>query len=467
MLTANAVRNYADSWRATLKLVRSGYSWSGNERNCVFLNCTESSLSNDVRFSDASAISGLDFPDDGRAVAVVDWDHDGDLDLWLRNRTAPRLRLMLNSTVQLAPATQSVSLRLIGTQSNRDAIGARVVLQFKNSNQSHSRTQSIRAGDGFLSQSSKLIHFGLPSTATIEQLTIFWPGAKPEIIRDITAGSNYEVTQGTGQAEKRAHRSQVALTPKATKTLQPTAAARIIMPGRIPFPPMKLASNTDRTSAPSPNENQPTLYVFWTPTCSNCRTELTELVQHQADVRKAGLNLIAVCLEGAKSANDAPEPPQRQEGDRFLAEINFPFASANITPESLDLLNDFQNTLFSRFPDFVVPLCMLVDAEGQVISIYRGSFPISTFLDDAQLVELNDIELRTLSAPLIGTWITQPATRAQFADFVATRLLERQPQAAAFYFQVAADVETDPDSKKHRQGQVEQVQQLLDNGQTP
>ena len=110
---------------------------------------------------------------------------------------------------------------------------------------------------------------------------------------------------------------------------------------------------------------------------------------------------------------------------------------------------------------------MLVDAEGQVISIYRGSFPISTFLDDAQLVELNDIELRTLSAPLIGTWITQPATRAQFADFVATRLLERQPQAAAFYFQVAADVETDPDSKKHRQGQVEQVQQLLDNGQTP
>ena len=232
MLAANAVRNYADSWRATLKLVRSGYSWSGNERNCVFLNCTESSLSNDVRFSDASAISGLDFPDDGRAVAVVDWDHDGDLDLWLRNRTAPRLRLMLNSTVQLAPATQSVSLRLIGTQSNRDAIGARVVLQFKNSNQSHSRTQSIRAGDGFLSQSSKLIHFGLPSTATIEQLTIFWPGAEPEIIRDITAGSNYEVTQGTGQAEKRAHRSQVALTPKATKTLQPTAAARLPTSGQ-------------------------------------------------------------------------------------------------------------------------------------------------------------------------------------------------------------------------------------------
>ncbi len=58
-----------------------------------------------------SAVSGLDFPDDGRCVAVADWDQDGDLDLWLANRNAPRLRFMRNN----APTSNHyVSLRLIG-----------------------------------------------------------------------------------------------------------------------------------------------------------------------------------------------------------------------------------------------------------------------------------------------------------------------------------------------------------------
>ena len=61
-------------------MIDSGKAFSGNERNCVFLN------TRDGRFADISAGSGLDFPDDGRAIAVTDWDQDGDLDLWISNR---------------------------------------------------------------------------------------------------------------------------------------------------------------------------------------------------------------------------------------------------------------------------------------------------------------------------------------------------------------------------------------------
>ncbi|MDG2384793.1 MAG: ASPIC/UnbV domain-containing protein [Pirellulaceae bacterium] len=465
MRTTNAVRSYADSWRATLKLVRSGFSWSGNERNCVFLNGTDSSLMDEARFSNASAISGLDFPDDGRAIAVVDWDQDGDLDLWLRNRTAPRLRLMLNSTDKLAPSANHLSLRLIGTSSNRDAVGARVQLTIQQANRTYSLLRSVRAGDGFLSQSSKRIHFGLPRTATIEQLTIFWPGAEAETISDVTAGGCYQITQGAGSAQKLNPRSTIALSPQKPITLKPTAAARIVLPGRIPLPPLLLESISETKPSRDQQTKQPTLILFWTPECSNCRQEFKELAQHEAEFRTAGLDILAVCLDGPKTATYTTTVPHQRKSSRFLQEINFPFPSVEASAESIDLLNDFQNALFSRFPNFVVPLCLMVDKNGHLISIYRGAFPITTFLQDAKLVDLSDHELRTLSAPLLGTWITQPATRAQFADFVAAKLLARQPHTAAYYYQFAAEVETNPESKNQRRERAQRLRQLIDGSQ--
>ena len=98
-----------------------GRSFSGRERHCVYLN------TGSERFANISAVSGLDFPDDGRAVAPVDWDQDGDLDLWISNRNAPRIRLLKNNTSR---DRHYLALRLQGdgSKTNRDAIGARVEL---------------------------------------------------------------------------------------------------------------------------------------------------------------------------------------------------------------------------------------------------------------------------------------------------------------------------------------------------
>jgi hypothetical protein len=88
-----AEKRYVAAWRATLQAMKSGDSISGHERNMAFLNRPAADVPGGRRFTDVSAISGLDFDDDARGLALVDWDRDGDLDLWLRNRSAPSLRL--------------------------------------------------------------------------------------------------------------------------------------------------------------------------------------------------------------------------------------------------------------------------------------------------------------------------------------------------------------------------------------
>src|SRR5262245_5873172 len=88
---------YQRAWAAMQKLLRQGRSFSSRERNCCFLNLHGSGVPGESsRFATISAATGIDFPDDGRGLALCDWDHDGREDLWVANRTGPRVRLLLN-----------------------------------------------------------------------------------------------------------------------------------------------------------------------------------------------------------------------------------------------------------------------------------------------------------------------------------------------------------------------------------
>ncbi len=150
---------YLKGWQSIIRMTEEGRSWSGKEKHCCFLNIPGSA------FADISSMSGLGLPDDGRGVSVVDWDHDGDLDLWVSSRNAPQLRFFRNESN--SDSCNFIKFRLVGTKSNRDAIGARITLlpddepSDKQSLQAIESVQSLRAGEGFLSQNSKWVHFGL------------------------------------------------------------------------------------------------------------------------------------------------------------------------------------------------------------------------------------------------------------------------------------------------------------------
>ena len=108
---------YDVGWKALNTMLKSGRSLSGHERNCCFLNTRGG------RFADISGVANIDFDDDGRVLALADWDFDGDIDFWIANRTGPQVRFLRNDDDN---DFGFVAFMLEGTSCNRDAIGARL-----------------------------------------------------------------------------------------------------------------------------------------------------------------------------------------------------------------------------------------------------------------------------------------------------------------------------------------------------
>ena len=179
-------REDGEARRLFFELIKSGRAFSGHERNCCFLNTGV------ARFANISAISGFDFPDDGRALALTDWDQDGDLDVWVGNRSGPQVRFLNNETNN---GHHYLAVRLEGRECNRDAIGARVEVVAKGGGrgergerrgpnthlstfdpQPQTLIKTLRAGDSYLGQSTKWLHFGLGDVDEIDELVVVWPG---------------------------------------------------------------------------------------------------------------------------------------------------------------------------------------------------------------------------------------------------------------------------------------------------
>ena len=107
----------------------------------------------------------------------MDFDHDGDLDLAFSNVNQPSV-LLQNDTQTTG---NWLLIELVGTVSNRDAVGATV--QLKTNKQSSSR--SVIGGGSYLSQGPYYLHFGLAPNETIEQAEIIWPNGQHQTIKNV------------------------------------------------------------------------------------------------------------------------------------------------------------------------------------------------------------------------------------------------------------------------------------------
>ncbi len=121
------------------------------------------------RFQRAQSVRGSYFgdPHEGRGVAVADFDADGDLDLAISQLEEP-IVLLANEFHQ---SNRFLSLSLIGVQSNRDAVGARVELHLDGK----TYNRQISGGGSYLSHSARAVHFVLPENDEPRALVVHWP----------------------------------------------------------------------------------------------------------------------------------------------------------------------------------------------------------------------------------------------------------------------------------------------------
>lgn len=133
---------------------------------------------------------GFNSPRVGRGLAVGDFDRDGDADILMTTNNGPAYLLRNDQSA----GNHSIRFKLVGTKSNRDAIGAQVKIFSGGTTQ----MRLVRSGSSYLSQSELPVTFGLGKRDKIERVVIDWPSGRTEEFKDLAAGKSYKITESKG-----------------------------------------------------------------------------------------------------------------------------------------------------------------------------------------------------------------------------------------------------------------------------
>lgn len=161
-------------------------SLSGYERSRVLLNRAQEGL------VDVAAAVGVTDEYDGRAVALADLFNRGVLDAIVANQNGPVL-VYRNS---VTPRRHWIAFRLVGTRSNRSAIGAEVTVELGAMKQ----RKVVDGGAGFSSQNDRRVHFGLGAEARVRRVVIRWPSGQEQVLTDLLADRLHVIAEPGGTA---------------------------------------------------------------------------------------------------------------------------------------------------------------------------------------------------------------------------------------------------------------------------
>ncbi|HEX2524024.1 MAG TPA: tetratricopeptide repeat protein, partial [Terriglobia bacterium] len=352
---------YENGWNALNQLIREDYSWNGREPNVFYAR-------RGGRYHDLSGISGLDLAEDSRAFSATDLDADGNLDVLLKSRLGPQIRVFRN---ECGVGRHSIALRLIGTKSNRDAIGARVDAEIADCpppaadcQQKRILSQFVRAGSGYLSQHTKTLYFGLGRETVVSKVRVQWPSGLVQEFRNLAAGFRYEIVEGT-EAPKR-----TAFLPRKKESTNRQSAIE------------------NRQSLQAHGENAPQLQDTW----------LLEPVPLPRKHNGPGF----VCLVGSPLVTPVG---------------GVPFNVVDLSKAAADtaaVYALFRRYLFDWRSDLFLPLVFLIDAESLAHKVYPSIPPVSVLRADLEKLSVRRAdfaERQRLALPFTGQYYSQPARR--------------------------------------------------------
>ena len=339
---------------------------SGRERNCAFLNTGEG------QFATISGLSGFDFPDDARALALMDWDADGRMDFWVSNRTAPRLRFMKND---LKGTGQWLQIGLEG-RGLLDPYGARVEVTVTSGAKLIS---SLRAGEGFLGQSSRWLHFGLGEGA-VKTVRVRWPDGSWEEFTGLEKNGRFLCREGEGKAVAVSVPERKIGKDKALVAQPGESSVFIAFPVALPLPVLHFQKPDGTAGRLLPGEGGPMLINLWDPTCQECESELLDWRKARSRFPK-NLQIVAFMAGGGGL----------KEGAAFVSTHDLPFDWGLLAPESAQILAEIVQLNFSTLETIPAPTSLLVNGKGDLVALSIGILPGERLIEQLSTKLLQDV----------------------------------------------------------------------------
>lgn len=166
----------AKNWPALGERSHSGY-----QNNVVWVSDGAGS------YQDKAAGVGAQLQLDSRAVAFLDWDKNGSLDIVVANQRGPATFYKNSAFVE----NKWIGFQLKGTKSNTSAIGAKIIVVWNGNKQ----VQTIHGGSGFSAQNMRTIHIGLGKTNPVDYVEIHWPSGQLQRLENPPLNTYHSVTE--------------------------------------------------------------------------------------------------------------------------------------------------------------------------------------------------------------------------------------------------------------------------------
>lgn len=172
----------AENWPAM-----EGRSLSGYQENKIWLNDGAG------KFQEVAGAVGGSLKLDSRAVALADFWNDGTLDIIVASQNGP-VKLYKNVTSE---GKNWIAFELVGSKSNRSAIGAEAEVYWNGKNQ----LQVISGGSGFSAQNQRPLFFGLGDAEAVDSVKVRWPSGQVQMLQSPKINKEHTIKEGEFLAE--------------------------------------------------------------------------------------------------------------------------------------------------------------------------------------------------------------------------------------------------------------------------
>ncbi len=414
---ASATPAYERGWNAINELMRSDRTWHGYARNVMFAN------NHDGTFNEISGPSGLDFLEDARTFVLADVDHDGRLEMIVKNRNAPQLRILHNAMQEIG---NSISFCLRGTKSNRDAIGTSITVETGALRQ----TKFLQAGTGFLAQHSKELIFGLGKQIGEIRVTIQWPSGLVQNFNDLSANHRIKIEEGSNRFVAEPFKPAPAGyanagPPPASEQLPRTSEIWLIEP--LKAPEFKLLDAQQNEHELSSYRGKFALLNFCSAEVAECVEQVRSIERGKFALNTAGLTPLVLC---------AGDPDDFSTARALSEKMHFPLLLAS--GEVVGIYNLIYRHLFDRRRDLPLPVSFLLDREGMIVKVYQGKVEVDLVLKDVQTIPSTPAERMRQALPFAGKLEQDTFQRNDFTYGVAMFQHGYLDQAALSFQQVIA-----------------------------